>query len=216
MDQGVALVLAAIKETEARLRHLHQERARLTDEPYLPWPATPRDEHLRNCRVISNRSEMLRFLPKRGVVAEVGTQRGVFAKLILASTQPKRLELVDFDFSQFPFDEFDSEIRAGRVVVHQGNSSEVLKTFETEYFDWIYIDADHSYQGVNTDIQAAIPRLKQGGLLVFNDYTPWSPIEVSQYGIVRAVNELSLTGWEWVFFALHGMGHHDVALRKMG
>jgi predicted O-methyltransferase YrrM len=213
--RSVQDVLASIDETQAHLRTLFQEYARLTTDPYIPWPPTLREEQLQNCRVLPNRETMLALLPSQAVVAEVGTQRGLFAKRILTRTRPSRLELIDINFSDFPFDEFESEIRAGRVVIHQGRSTAILETFGTGYFDWIYIDADHSYQGVRADIKAAIPVLKQGGLLVLNDYTPWSPTEVSHYGTVRAVNELCLTGWEMVFFALHGQGYHDIAIRSI-
>ena len=41
-------------------------------------------------------------------------------------------------------------------------------------------------------------------------------MERLQYGVMRAVVELCLEQeFEIVFFALHGLGHHDVALRRI-
>ena len=71
------------------------------------------------------------------------------------------------------------------------------------YIRAIYIDADHSYEGVKRDIQAGISKVKHDGFLVFNDYTYWSPAECLPYGVIQAVNELCLEGeWEMIYFAL--------------
>jgi predicted O-methyltransferase YrrM len=39
-----------------------------------------------------------------------------------------------------------------------------------EYFDFIYIDADHTTVGVLMDAELSFPLLKPGGLLAFDDY----------------------------------------------
>jgi len=43
-------------------------------------------------------------------------------------------------------------------------SIEASSLFPDDYFDWIYIDALHTYEGVRDDIQYCWPRLKPGGL----------------------------------------------------
>lgn len=47
----------------------------------------------------------------------------------------------------------------------------------------IYIDADHSYEGVKADIEAYYPKLVSGGLMCFHDY------ESPDYEVKRAVLE---------------------------
>lgn len=56
--------------------------------------------------------------------------------------------------------------------------------FNNNFFDVIIIDADHSYEGVKKDIDAWLPKLKSGGILAGDDYSPrgWP-------GVVKAVNE---------------------------
>jgi len=93
---------------------------------------------------------------------------------------------------------------------------EALGSFPDEYFDWIYIDAQHTYDGVKRDIAAARRKIKADGLLVFNDYTMWSYVEMQPYGVVAAVNELCIEeGWEIVYLALPSHMYCDVAVRRM-
>jgi predicted O-methyltransferase YrrM len=42
-----------------------------------------------------------------------------------------------------------------------------------DIFDFIYIDADHTTVGVILDAELALPLLKSGGIMAFDDYT-WS------------------------------------------
>lgn len=58
-------------------------------------------------------------------------------------------------------------------------------------FDLIFIDGDHSYEGVAADIGAALPLLAPGGLIAFHDYR--SEIDP---GVTRAVDELIGAGGE--------------------
>lgn len=169
------------------------------------------------CRFVSHRYELVdRCLPKGGRIAEVGTMRGTFAKWLLESVQPSELHLIDRSFSLFDRPHFDPAIDAGRVVLREGDSATLLRAYPEAYFDWIYIDADHSYEGVRRDIAAAVERVRPGGYLVFNDYCYFSHRELLPYGVMRAVNEFAIErNWRFEFFAWEGQGHFDVALRAI-
>jgi hypothetical protein len=59
-------------------------------------------------------------------------------------------------------------------------------------FDFVFIDADHTYEGCRADILAWGPKVKSGGLLCGHDYD--FGVEPAQFpGVRRAVDEL-LTG----------------------
>ena len=137
--------------------------------PGLEW------SHLRECRVVPNRVELVKVcLPKGGVVAEVGTDHGDFAQIILQFSEPAEFHVIDITLANFRREIFASAIQAGTVRLHQSDSVEALRRFPDGYFDWIYIDAQHTYEGVKRDIGEAKRAVKQDGLLVFNDYMFWS------------------------------------------
>lgn len=173
------------------------------------------DQAVPNCRVFGDRKKAIASLPTGGIIAEVGTQTGRFADHIFKTARPTKLHLFDLSLELFDKDMLVEPLADGRVEIHIGDSSTQLAKFPAEHFDWLYIDGDHSYSGVKRDMAQAIRTVKRDGFLVFNDYTIWSPLEVRNYGVLKAVNELVNAGeWEFVYLALHPWGYHDVALRR--
>jgi hypothetical protein len=175
-------------------------------------------KHVQHCRVLPSREFMVReCLRKNAVVAEVGTYRGRFAHVIVSGAQPRELHLIDRDLGFLEREPLEDAIAAGRVRLHEGDSAVALASFSDSYFDWIYIDADHTYTGVKRDIEQAKVKLKPDGLLLFNDYIFWSHAELMQYGVVHAVNELCMNdGWELRYFALDAQMYCDVAVARIG
>jgi hypothetical protein len=104
---------------------------------------------------------MLDHLPHNGIVAELGTMAGEFARCIAHRTRPRELHLIDRSFSAFDSSCLDTP----HVRRHQGQTSAVMATFPEDYFDWVYVDADHSYGGVQRDIEVSATRVKPSGLL---------------------------------------------------
>lgn len=64
------------------------------------------------------------------------------------------------------------------------------RTFDTspysESMDYIFIDGDHSYEGVKNDTEKALQLLKPGGIIVWHDYAAKSP------GVLKYLAEFSL------------------------
>lgn len=182
------------------------------------FPLSPMvtDRHLENCRLLPNREAILQKMKVGGIAAEIGILKGQFSKSILDICRPKKLHLVDLDLHRFAISEkFKSEIDSGIVELHEGDSSLVIQKFPENYFDFVYIDANHSYWGAKKDIQAVQSKIKQNGFIIFNDYTLWSPCECIMYGVIPAVNEFCLEeDWEFVYFALEYFMYCDVALRR--
>ncbi len=173
--------------------------------------------HTANCRVAPHRNVMVAtMLPHGGRVAEVGTFRGGFSKVILESANPSELHLIDVSFALLDRGPLEEAIRAGRVILHEGDSATTLATLPKGAFDWVYIDAGHTYSAVKRDIEAAKHLVTSDGYLVFNDYIYWSHPELMEYGVIQAVNELCLNeGWEMAVFAFEPQMYCDVALRRL-
>jgi len=172
--------------------------------------------------LIRDRLRLLELLPAGGIGAEIGVQRGDYAAEMLRRAAPRKLYLIDgwrwqpgpykSDKSNVPDEEheaflrhveerFRHEILAGRVVVFRGFSHEVLPAFPAGHFDWVYLDADHSYDAVRRDLRLCARVLKAGGLLCGHDYCPDEGVG---FGVVRAVDEFCREkGWEFFMLTDH-------------
>jgi predicted O-methyltransferase YrrM len=193
-------------------------RSRLLDSsdatnPLLYVAAPLRDEHLTRCRVFASRESMLRSFAKRKVWAEVGTYEGAFARQIEEICAPVELNLIDMDFSRLRLKRY---VTQGDIVrFHEGASNQILSSFPDEYFDCIYIDANHDLSSVAKDVDVARSKIKSDGLLIFNDYIIFSHADMAPYGTVPVVNALcNEDNWEMVAFVLQAKMYCDVALRR--
>ena len=205
-----------IARAEEELRSLYGAwRLIRGDSPVAPAPGIEA-RHVAGCRVLPDRYALLDELPKGAVLAEVGVDKGLFSRAILERCRPRELHMFDLSFVNLEDpDFFEERRRGGQVALVRGDSQERLAGYPAGFFDAVYLDADHAYQGVRRDARQAARTLKPGGLLLFNDFTNFSPLELQGYGVYRAVLELCRDdGWEMAFLALHPYCYHDVALRR--
>jgi len=56
------------------------------------------------------------------------------------------------------------------VNIIKGDSVEVSSRYEDESLDFVFIDGDHSYDGVTRDIKAYWPKVRIGGIISGHDY----------------------------------------------
>jgi hypothetical protein len=172
-------------------------------------------EFLNDSIVLENREELLRRLPKGGRIVEVGTFRGEFARSILDIIQPEELIIVDISFDLFDYVTMSKHPLQGRIKQITGNSYEVMATLQDNYFDMIYIDANHMYEYISRELPIAHQKLRAGGYIVANDYTSYSPLNGHKYGVTKAVNEfVNREGYQVKFFGLQAGGYHDLAFQK--
>lgn len=179
-----------------------------SDSPFAP--KIPQSQ-LDGCQMLTDRIEMLRRFPSGGVVAEIGTYKGDFARAILDIMQPAELHLADVTFSLCRAD----VLADPRVRRHEALSVPFLQSCADASFDMIYVDADHGYDAVCADIAAAAPKVKPGGYLAFNDFARIIRRGFGVLGVQRAVSEFAVaSGWPIVYFCLEGEGLYDIALRR--
>lgn len=57
-----------------------------------------------------------------------------------------------------------------QVEIHRMKSEEAAGLFPNQYFDFIYIDGNHNYEFVKTDLINFSPKLKINGYICGDDY----------------------------------------------
>jgi hypothetical protein len=125
------------------------------------------------------------MIPDGGVCLEIGVWKGTFTKQIVRKSNPSELHLVDpWIFTEEMKKYFDGQDDLDRVYekvyerfgkrpnvfIHRCTSDEAVSGFSDEYFDWIYIDGDHSFEGVYSDLINYHSKVKKGGLIIGDDY----------------------------------------------
>lgn len=84
-----------------------------------------------------------------------------------------------------------------RAIICQGESVEVARAFtemdapadgRTRRFDFVFIDGDHTLQGVSEDLAAWYPLVRDGGLLCGHDWAK----RTDHWGVAQAVIEFRL------------------------
>lgn len=206
--------MVSIAEAEAALRQAIKElRSSGTPEYFDTGPAI-NPGLVRDARLYPTREDALQLVPKGGVVVEIGTWRGAFARQIIERTQPSTLYIIDIDFSRFERD----IVRSGACCVHllEGRSALMADQFADNSLDFVYIDGDHSYAGCALDLERFRPKLKPGALFGVNDYTHWAIMLGMRFGVLKAVNEfVNKYRWEVAGFALERTGNHDIFIQKL-
>ena len=95
-------------------------------------------------------------------------------------------KLGKFEMSLAKHDAFsNTHFAENRRKIHQDLTALAAKKFEDGSLDFVFIDADHSYEGVRGDIELWLPKVKSGGLLCGHDYdSPTFP------GVALAVKKM--------------------------
>lgn len=155
---------------------------------------------------------VLNELKLTGLGVEVGVQKGYFAREILTNW-PGFLYLVD------TWRNLEGYTDAANVsdAEHEENYQETLRQCErgaqgkrftpmrmtsleaaaiiaerielTGPLDFVYLDADHSYESVKADIEAWFPLVKSGGVIAGHDYIKDGVYPFGTFGVQRAVKE---------------------------
>lgn len=144
-----------------------------------------------------NREFLFDLLPKNSICMEIGVWKGDFTELVVKHNEPKEYHLVD-PWAYQP--SFPNRFYSGKIAKNQKDmddifegvkdrfknidsivynriySEKILENFKENYFDWIYVDGNHSYKPALVDIQNSYKLIKDGGYIVVDDYNSWSEV----------------------------------------
>lgn len=141
-----------------------------------------------------------------GFGVEVGTFNGWYAADLLHQWRGEKLYLVDawrfLEYWNDPMNAhkeeqcrrmvntFESVYKFGRrVVMIRELSEDAVRLFPDGSLDFVYIDADHSFEGVSRDILLWQPKIKPGGILAGHDYLDGRTPNGAVYNVKSAVDQ---------------------------
>jgi predicted O-methyltransferase YrrM len=116
---------------------------------------------------------------------EVGVDRGLNAQDVLHSWPDLELTLVD-NYCLAPDREavMRANVASYTPSILLLDSITAAEKLKDRRFDFVYIDADHTYEGVKADLDAWYPLVKKGGVFGGDDY-----LNTTCPGVNKAVNE---------------------------
>lgn len=149
--------------------------------------------------MIRHRRDLGKIVTVAGNSAEIGVAEGFFSADILSwENNFPRHYMVDRwacvptqkgDSSNSPdwhARNYDAALQrvakyGDRAQILRGNSQAMSLYVDSQSLALLYIDGDHSYEGVLGDLCAWVPKVKLGGIVALHDYE--NPV----YGVKRAV-----------------------------
>jgi predicted O-methyltransferase YrrM len=121
-------------------------------------------------------------LDKPIIGAEVGVCQGGMSAALLHAAPSLTLYMVDIRFRGA----VENTAFAGeRAKIVKCRSPEAAEQFADKFFDFVFIDADHSLEAVEQDIIAWAPKVKDGGLLCGHDYGQDEGVKVAVDAYVK-------------------------------
>jgi predicted O-methyltransferase YrrM len=139
----------------------------------------------------TNREQIGQFLNYhnlKNIGVELGSFKGQFANTILNNWNGKLL-MVDV-WRELPHEEYDDASNHREHIDAYSQAMDNLKGFEDRAYmlrmkgehacdfildgslDFVYIDANHTYNAVKEDINLWYPKVKSGGIVMGHDYLP--------------------------------------------
>lgn len=76
------------------------------------------------------------------------------------------------------------------ISTHVMTNKEFAKKYNKKRYQYIYIDGDHSYEGVKLDYKLFYPKLDKDGLMLFHDVVAKGKLTGGQYGAYKFWKEL--------------------------
>jgi lipopolysaccharide biosynthesis glycosyltransferase len=174
------------------------------------------DKILATVTVFDTRNDMLKHYcnklsqPK---VLEIGVFKGEFLDFLVENCNAGSIDAVDvfegvtcsgnadgnnvvhYDVGKSYLELVEKYKQTPTVTIHKSNSVHFLQNQEDNTYDVIYIDGDHSYNGVKQDLIHAFSKIKDGGYIMGHDYemNMKKAKHIYKFGVKQAVDEFCKT-----------------------
>ena len=165
--------------------------------------------------IFEDRNTLIKEICKRSVspkVLEIGVFKGEFLDYIVNNCSIYSIDGVDlfqgescsgdvngnnvvhYNLANSYYELTDKYKNSSIVKLIKSDSSSYLKTIDNDYYDIIYIDGDHSYEGVKNDLINAYNKIKNSGYIMGHDYEMNMKKAQNTYnfGVKQAVDEFCI------------------------
>lgn len=193
-------------------------------------------DQLKNCTLYKDKFTALQELLSDNIdFLEIGVLAGDYSKVVIDNKKINRAVLLDtyesddwegcyiqrfnknshLDFIKKRFEGYDN------VFIQKGNSQDVLP-LKNEFFDYIYIDADHRFEYVLKDLLNSSKMCKPKGIIGLNDFVIYQHTQEPDknnrggFAVAEAVSQFLKINqsWEVVGYSLENHGNHDIYIRR--
>jgi len=141
--------------------------------------------------MLKHRNELPDLLVEKnlnGIGIEIGVKEGKFSDIILRKSKLQTLVSLDAWNNILDMQEaFKRLARRPRSVCVKAESKTGVNIFQDNFFDFIYIDANHTFKFIAEDLKNWWPKLKPGGLISGHDYQKHTHNK-QVFGVVEAVD----------------------------
>ena len=111
------------------------------------------------------------------------------------------------------YNEVKERFQDPEVEICRMTSDRWFKLFQNhmlDFLDWIYIDGDHSYEGCLRDLENSLKVVRQGGLILGDDYG-WPNAKWFKPGVTKAVDEF-INKHKFTKMLRHGETQYEIRI----
>jgi len=198
-------------------------KSRLSVEDSIPKISLEK-KHMQNCELLLNREELLDKIPKNSILAEIGVDEGDFSERLYKKCDPEYLYLIDLwsskRYGEKKFNvvknRFYDQLKKDEVKIFRDDSISVVSNFNDNFFDWIYIDTDHSFNTTYKELITWKSKVKRNGIISGHDYMMGNWKKTYRYGVIEAVHKFCVEySWEMVFLTIDQTENLSFAIKRI-
>lgn len=179
--------------------------------------------HVKNCKVLVDRKQMIGKMREGGIIAEIGVEKGDFSEEILKITNPKKFHLIDqwkgktkLKNKEKVEKRFKQEILDTKIVINHGDSLDVLQSFPNNYLDWVYLDTSHTFEHTYKELELSAQKVKESGIICGHDFAIGNWKHLLRYGVIEAVFKFcTFHKWEIIYITMESDLYWSFAIKKI-
>jgi hypothetical protein len=130
-----------------------------------------------------NFQKMIEHPPKLAVAVDAWIDDGVIARNDMGLTQDQKSN----QYERFKMEVADKPF----VKICRGYTFDIVNEFPDDFFNLIYIDADHTYEGCLQDLRDWWPKMRSGAAITGDDYRDDLTRTGVRYGVIDALKTFS-------------------------